>query len=100
MTRRRVAYLLVMKRGARPTNDAWYVQQVVQTTTPEALTSPGVEIAARWRVGTVDQMGAMMHALDQFGNEVGDTEKYEVATENFSDADGDGGMVLVAYHRH
>jgi hypothetical protein len=89
----------MMKRGAKPTNDAWYIQQVVQTTTPEALTSPGVKIAARWQVGTIDQMGAMMHALSQFGNDVGDTAKYDLTIENFSDADGDGGMVLVAYHK-
>jgi hypothetical protein len=67
---KKVAYLLIMKRGVRPTNDAWYIQQVVQTTTPEALNSPGVKIAARWHVVSVDQMGAIMHSLNQFGNDL------------------------------
>jgi hypothetical protein len=95
----RIAYLLVLKRGEKPANDAWYIQQVAKNMIPELFDSPGVTIGAHWRVGSVDQTQAIFHALREFGNDVADATKYEIRTEEFSDADGDGGMVLIAYHK-
>ena len=94
-----VAYLLVMKSGAKPKNDAWYIQQVVNNLIPEALSSTGIQIAARWQVGTIDQTGAIMHAMSEFGDDVSNTTKYELITQSFSDADGDGGTLLAAYYK-
>jgi hypothetical protein len=39
----------------------------------------------------------MAYAKAEFGNDIADRNRYEIAMEEFSDADGDGGMILVAY---
>jgi hypothetical protein len=96
---KRLAYLLIMKRGAKPPDEAWYVQQIVDALVPQARASPGAQTKARWQTGPVDVNYAIAAALVDFGPDAGDTRKYLMTTEDFSDALGDTGMVLKMFHR-
>jgi hypothetical protein len=98
MSGKDVAYILVLKRGAKPSDDASYIQQVLRTSVPEAFTSSRVRVSASFGVGAVDEDGALMHAGAQF-DDVLDPGKYDVITKRLSDASGDSGMVVVAYRR-
>ena len=95
----KIAHLLVMKRGPKPNNDVWYLRQVVQTLVPEALGDPSVQIKARWQTGQVDETYAIGAAFTDFDDDVGDTDKYVIATQEFSDADGDGGLLLKVFNK-
>jgi hypothetical protein len=95
---RKVAYVLIMKRGSEPENDSLYVQQVLKRLAPEAFDSPGVKVHARFQTGPVDQTGAVFAAMEAFGADVGNN-KYDLWTEDFSDADGDGGLLLKAFYK-
>ncbi len=94
---RKVAHVLILKRGSKPDNDAGYVQQVLKTLAPEVFKSPGVQVRARFLTGSVDQTYVIGAAMTEFGADVGD--KYDLWTENFSDADGDGGILLKAFYK-
>jgi len=96
---RKVAYLLIMKQGVKPVNEVWYVQQVVQAVVPEALTSPGAQIKAKWETGPIDEARAIYASLVAFGKDVADASKYKLETKSFSDADGDKGIVSIVFHK-
>ena len=94
-----VAYLLIMKRGPKPVNESWYVNQVLQKVVSKESMSSSSKIKARWQTGHIDQNYAITAALIDFGEDVG-TNKYDLILKEFWDADGDGGMVLIAYHKN
>ena len=89
----KVIYVLVMKRGRQPDNPSYYIDQILKSLVPEALTSPGTKIKSTWNCGYVDRENAVAAAFQAFGRDVSNPN-YNVFTEKFSDADGDGGIVL------
>jgi hypothetical protein len=99
ITGRRIAYLLILRRDGKPSNDGWYVQQIAKTLVPDVFQSEGVKISARWGVSSVDQIAAIAHARSEFGADILDTSKYDLRTQNYSDADGGGGTIVVASYK-
>lgn len=95
----RLAYLLVMKRGARPSNADWYLDQIISTLVPEAKSSKHVKTKVVWSAGSVDQYAAAAAFAIAFGEHALDPSRYDVTTQVFSDAEGDGGILVKARSR-
>ncbi|HNR32143.1 MAG TPA: DUF488 domain-containing protein [Candidatus Hydrogenedentes bacterium] len=93
------AFLLVMKRGGAPADDAWYVDQVIGTLVPQARSASSVKIKALWDTGEVDQATAAAALALHFGKEALDAAKYHIMLETFTDADGDGGVLVKAFEK-
>jgi len=91
--RGKVVYVLIMKRGNEPNNPSWYIEQILKSLEPEALKCPSAKIKSTWNCGYVDQEQAVASAFQAFGSNI-NNPKYNVFTEKFSDADGDGGILL------
>jgi len=97
---RKVAYVLLLKQGAKPADGAKYTQEILKALAPEVFKSPGVRIDNRYQVGPVDQidqfyiMGAVFKAL---GSDI--SKKYDLWTEKFTDAAGDRGVLVEALYK-
>ncbi len=76
--------------------NCWYIEQILKSLEPEALKSPDVEIKSSWNCGYVDQEQAVAAAFQAFGRDI-NNPKYSVSTEKFSDAEGDGGILLTVH---
>ena len=95
---KKVKYFLILKKGAKPTNELWYVDQVIQNTYPEVLKSPGVNIQFSSDIsGSIDQDYILAFAAEIFGQDILKEGTYNIHTKDFRDASGDSGMVLIAY---
>ena len=98
---KKLAYLLILKKGARPTDKEVYVNKVIETSAPEAKNSHGASVCTRWQVGAqgMDLVYAFTALVSEFGNDAMDTTKYEHIPGTFKDDRGDEGLLLKVVHR-
>ncbi|RMF78464.1 MAG: hypothetical protein D6737_14630, partial [Chloroflexi bacterium] len=94
----KVAYVLILKKGAEPENAQRYVNQVIQSLVPQAFSSPGAKITTWWNHGAAEVNDILAVALIHSPDAI-DHNKYIITTEKFTDALGDSGILLKSFHK-
>jgi hypothetical protein len=96
-TGKRIVQVCIFKEAPEPANMRSYVQLVLETLVPEALTTKDVGIYAETTPGEANQLYVLARTM--FVKPQLDLEKYDVITQNFTDKDGGRGMVLKVYEK-